>query len=54
MSECFWKKKGLMVEEGEAVGFKKKKGKVKICNDGKIKVKNEKLVEFTLACNGEQ
>ena len=39
--------------EGEAVGFKKSKGKVKVCVDGKIKVKNEKLVDFTLACNGK-
>ena len=52
LADCLWKKRGVMVKEGEAVGFKKKKGKVKVCVDGKIKVKNEKLVEFSLACNG--
>merc|ERR1711892_1113786 len=50
--ECLWKQTGLTVGEGEAVGFNKKRGKVKICDGGKIKVKNEKLVQFTLACNG--
>merc|ERR1711892_913880 len=50
--ECLWKQTGLTVREGEAVGFNKERGKVKICDGGKIKVKNEKLVQFTLACNG--
>ena len=52
LSDCLWKQKGLTVGEGEAIGFKKKTGKVKICQDGKIKVKTEKLVKFTIACNG--
>ena len=52
LSDCLWKQKGLTVGEGEAIGFKKKSGKVKICQDGKIKVKKEKLVKFTIACNG--
>ena len=42
----------LSVGEGEAIGFKKKTGKLKICQEGKIKVKKEKLVKFLIACNG--
>ena len=40
------------VGEGEAIGFKKKTGKLKICQEGKIKLKKEKLVKFLFACNG--
>ena len=53
LADCLWKEKGITVGEGEAIGFNKKMKKVKVCKDGKIKVKKEKLVKFTLACNGK-
>ena len=54
LADCEWKEKEITVSEGEAVRFLKKFKKVKICEDGKLKYKKIKDVDFTLACNGKR
>ena len=54
MSDCEWKKKKIMVGEGEVVDFIPPKKKVGICENGRITYKLESEVKkpYKLACGG--
>ena len=53
-ADCEWKQKGIIVKEGEVVGFSRVSKKVKICERNVLKYKLEKDVAlgFKMACNG--
>ena len=53
-ADCLWKKKGVMVKEGEVVDFIPPVNKVGICLGGFIRYKLESRVgPYKLACGGQ-